>query len=269
VAAESRGEERRRCMRERSGEFQQQTTNATRCVSVWVAVKRRSGCNISYRFLGDDFADLVPSDPGSITSEDEGSSESDDESVSQPASVSSSVTSAPSVPNATNVSAGEHEFQTEVRLSLDRAFAEGHSLENASVELKTLRMASNVPLRRVREAVVAGIVDQIPLVEGAVPQRVEINKWVDRWGDLINLIGGVDGVETVSILQVNSPFFRTSSTSAHHYPFSTTAPPRRALTCSAKYSRHSIKSTLWRKRIFEIGMLSQKLKARTLRTGGY
>jgi hypothetical protein len=86
------------------------------------------------------------------------------------------------------------------------------------VELKTLRMASNVPLRRVREAVVASIVERIPLVEGAVPQRVEIKKWVDRWGDLINLIGGVDGVETVSILQVNSPFFWTSSTSAHIYP---------------------------------------------------
>jgi translation initiation factor eIF-2B subunit epsilon len=123
--------------------------------------------------------------------------------------VSSSVTSALSVPNATTVSAVEHEFQTEVRLSLDRAFSEGHSLENASVELKTLRMASNVPLRRVREAVVAGIVEQIPVVEGAVPQRVEINKWVDRWGDLINLIGGVDGVETVSILQVSSPSFQT------------------------------------------------------------
>jgi translation initiation factor eIF-2B subunit epsilon len=157
---------------------------------------------LSASTTGDDFADLVPSDPGSVTSEDERSDESEDESVSQCVSVSSSVTSAPSVPNATTVSAGEYEFQTEVRLSLDRAFSEGHSLENASVELKTLRMASNVPLRRVREAVVAGIVEQIPLVEGAVPQRVEIKKWVDRWGELINLIGGVDGVETVSILQV-------------------------------------------------------------------
>lgn len=64
-------------------------------------------------------------------------------------------------------------------------------------------MASNVPLRRVREAVVAGIVERIPLVEGPVPQRLEVKKWVDRWGDLINLIGGIDGVETVSVLQVN------------------------------------------------------------------
>ncbi|KAI9466261.1 nucleotide-diphospho-sugar transferase [Lactarius psammicola] len=152
--------------------------------------------------LGDDLTDLVLSDPGSITSEDERSSDSDDDSFSQNASLASSVTSLPAASAVvTTVSAGEQEFQTEVRLSLERAFSEGHSLENASVELKTLRMASNVPLRRVREAVVAGIVEKIPLVEGAMPQRAEIKKWVDRWGDLINLIGGVDGVETVSILQ--------------------------------------------------------------------
>ncbi|KAH9005204.1 nucleotide-diphospho-sugar transferase [Lactarius hatsudake] len=146
--------------------------------------------------LGDDLTDLVLSDPGSLTSEDEQSSDSDDDSFSQNASLASSVTSLPAASAAASVSAGEQEFQTEVRLSLERAFSEGHSLDNASVELKTLRMASNVPLRRVREAVVAGIVENIPLVEEAVPQRTEINKWVDRWGDLINLIGGVDGVET-------------------------------------------------------------------------
>ncbi|KAI0306525.1 nucleotide-diphospho-sugar transferase [Multifurca ochricompacta] len=157
--------------------------------------------NRRFMRLGDDFADLDLSDPGSVTSEDEGSSESDGDTVPQNATVFSSATSLPSAPAVKAVSAGEQEFQTEVRLSLDRAFSEGHSLDNASVELKTLRMASNVPLRRVREAVVAGIVENIPLVEGAVPQRAQIKKWVDRWGDLINLIGGVDGVETVSILQ--------------------------------------------------------------------
>ena len=197
------------------------------------------------RFLGDDFADLVPSDRGSITSDEEESEETDDdddddESVSQNASVTSSITSAPSVPNATTtaVSARDHEFQTEVRLSLDRAFSEGHSLENASVELKTLRMASNVPLRHVREAVVAGIVEQIPVIEGAVPQRAEIRKWVDRWGELINLIGGVDGVETISILQVNfSVPTRRLQKSANNCHFRrTTAPARRASFCLDKYS---------------------------------
>jgi translation initiation factor eIF-2B subunit epsilon len=90
-----------------------------------------------------------------------------------------------------------------VELSLERAFAEGHSVDNAAVELKTLRMASNVPLIRVREAVVAAIVEQINIVEGGgAPQRKEIVSVVSRWGNLINQIGGVDAVETVAVLQV-------------------------------------------------------------------
>ncbi|KAF8969966.1 nucleotide-diphospho-sugar transferase [Flammula alnicola] len=96
------------------------------------------------------------------------------------------------------------EFRTEVTQSLERAFAEGHSVDNAAVELKTLRMASNVPLTRVKEAVVAGIVERIPVVEGdAAVQRKEIANVVGRWGDLINRIGGVDPVETVSLLQAH------------------------------------------------------------------
>ncbi len=99
----------------------------------------------------------------------------------------------------------EAEFQTEVKQSLDRAFAEGHSVDNAAVELKTLRMASNVPLRRVREGVVSAIVEKIPVVEGdMVSQRREIASVVKRWGELIDKIGGVDAVETISVLQVGS-----------------------------------------------------------------
>lgn len=95
------------------------------------------------------------------------------------------------------------EFRTEVAQSLERAFAEGHSVDNAAVELKTLRMASNVPLIRVKEAVVAGIVEKIPMIEGDVAsQRKEISRVIGRWGELINRIGGVDPVETISILQV-------------------------------------------------------------------
>jgi hypothetical protein len=99
------------------------------------------------------------------------------------------------------------EFRTEVTQSLARAFAEGHSVDNAAVELKTLRMASNVPLARVKEAVVAAVVERIPLVEGDVAaQRREIGQVVGRWGDLINRIGGVDPVETVVMLQVRLVF---------------------------------------------------------------
>jgi translation initiation factor eIF-2B subunit epsilon len=58
--------------------------------------------------------------------------------------------------------------------------------------------------RHVCEAVVAGIVGQIRIVPGVVAQRKEIANVVDRWGELINKIGGVDGVETVAVLRVRN-----------------------------------------------------------------
>lgn len=65
-------------------------------------------------------------------------------------------------------------------------------------------MASNVPLSRVKEAVVAAIVEKIPIVDGdPAVQRREIAAVVGRWGDLINRIGGVDPIETVCILQAH------------------------------------------------------------------
>ena len=98
--------------------------------------------------------------------------------------------------------AAETEFRSEVAQSLERAFAEGHSVENAAVELKTLRMASNVPLRRVREAVVGAIIDRVALAPAdPAQQRAEIARTVRRWGALIDKIGGVDPVETVEALQ--------------------------------------------------------------------
>ena len=96
----------------------------------------------------------------------------------------------------------EDEFRVEVQASLTRAFAEGHSVDNAAVELKTLRMASNVPLRMVREAVVGGVVDQIKIIEAPALQRAEVTRVIQRWGELILKIGGTEGVETVELLQV-------------------------------------------------------------------
>lgn len=98
----------------------------------------------------------------------------------------------------------EQEFKIEVALSLDRAFKEGHSVDNAAVELKTLRMASNVDLARVREKVVEGVIGQIPVVEGdAARQRQEVTLVVDRWGRLFTAIGGWDSVQTILDLQVH------------------------------------------------------------------
>ena len=151
------------------------------------------------------------SDIGSVTSSEDDSETSDDEDEATGTNFgtlsSSSSGSLPlSTPTGIAASADarlESEFKHEVELSLERAFAEGHSVDNAAVELKTLRMASNVPLIRVREAVVGAIVERINIVEGGGPaQRKEITSVVARWGNLINQIGGVDAVETVAVLQV-------------------------------------------------------------------
>ncbi|KZT26304.1 nucleotide-diphospho-sugar transferase [Neolentinus lepideus HHB14362 ss-1] len=162
--------------------------------------------------MGDSASDLELTDPGSITSSevDSDSDEEDGFMVSRTRRASASATSLPLTTPSTELlvpplaSAMEKEFQSEVSQSLERAFAEGHSVDNAAVELKTLRMSTNVPLRRVREAVIAAIVEQIPIVEGNMAQqRKEIANVVDRWGELIDRIGGVDAVETVSILQTH------------------------------------------------------------------
>jgi translation initiation factor eIF-2B subunit epsilon len=158
--------------------------------------------------IGDTLSDVELSDAGSVTTDEEDESASDDDlNFGRALSRTSSTTSVEPIPK---VSLGalasggqDEEFKTEVRLSLERAFNEGHSIDNAAVELKTLRMASNVPIARVREAVVEGIVDRIPIVEGdTAQQRKEIAAMIDRWGSLITQIGGVDEVETIVTLQV-------------------------------------------------------------------
>ena len=158
--------------------------------------------------FGDDAPDLCVSDAESISTSGASSpSESDAEdnvgeslsSASSSASISTPATSGK------GISKEELEFKIEVIQSLERAFEEGHSVDNAAVELKTLRMASNVSLTRVREAIIATLVDRMRVIsteEGPAKQKAEVENIVERWGELINKIGGIDGVETISILQV-------------------------------------------------------------------
>lgn len=151
---------------------------------------------------------FLSGDTGSDLNETESDSDSDgsdrdSDFDGQSHSSSTSVLDSPGITLPSSVMA-EEEFQAEVVQSLERAFEEGHSVDNAAVELKTLRMASNVPLTRVRESVVAAIVERIKLVDGVAQQRAEIAAVLGRWGALIDQIGGVDAVETLSILQVQS-----------------------------------------------------------------
>ncbi|KAK0503156.1 nucleotide-diphospho-sugar transferase [Armillaria luteobubalina] len=158
--------------------------------------------NQRFMRLGDDPSDLEDDSSASSDGEDGSSSDEDDDfkmSLEPGLVLDKSAINLPS----SDVIA-ENEFRAEVTQSLERAFAEGHSVDNAAVELKTLRMASNVPLSRVREAVVAAIVDRIRIVEnGGAAQRAEITNVIQRWGGLIDRIGGVDAVETISVLQTH------------------------------------------------------------------
>lgn len=220
---------------------------------------------------GDTASDLDLSDSGSVT-EDESDSEDEDDGSMNGLSRTSSMTSI-SLPDHSastihnlQASAADSEFRSEVKQSLDRAFDEGHSVDNASVELKTLRMASNVPLRRVREAVVEAIVERIPIIEGdAAKQRVEITKMVARWGPLIDRIGGVDPVETVEVLAVCSILLSARSPTANITIFRTTAHSRSACLCSVRSSSLSIRPTSSMKTTSEPGMRVHRLRVRAIR----
>ncbi|KIM49219.1 hypothetical protein M413DRAFT_438384 [Hebeloma cylindrosporum] len=160
--------------------------------------------NQRFMRLGDSASDLDVDEVDSSSSDSDSSSDEDELEFHERESLSglSDGSAALDITGAPGLLMADAEFRTEVQQSLERAFTEGHSVENASVELKTLRMASNVPLRRVKEAVVAAIVEKINVVDGdAGLQRKEIGTVVGRWGELIDRIGGVDPVETVSILQ--------------------------------------------------------------------
>lgn len=75
------------------------------------------------------------------------------------------------------------EFRTECLHSLDRSFAENHTVDNAAIELKTLRMASNVALGEVRAVVIPYVLERC---DGAANAAATL----ERWGGLIaNLTG--------------------------------------------------------------------------------
>lgn len=82
--------------------------------------------------------------------------------------------------------ATQSDFVSECTQSLDRSFAEGHTVDNAAIELKTLRMASNVPLGQVRELV-------IPYILARCDGANNASAVMERWGGLVgNLTGDQD-----------------------------------------------------------------------------
>ena len=107
--------------------------------------------------------------------------------------------------NDDSAAAADAAFERECTSSLERSFSEGHTVENAAIELKTLRMASNVPLRQVVSVVVPFMCRQVQgkLGASAAPAEVSraVNGLVERWGDLVaSLTGGQESGQVEALL---------------------------------------------------------------------
>ncbi|GAA5835110.1 hypothetical protein JCM9279_007202 [Rhodotorula babjevae] len=95
---------------------------------------------------------------------------------------------------ATSAASKQSEFVTECLHSLDRSFAENHTVDNAAIELKTLRMASNVPLGEVRAVVIPYVLRRCEGAAGA-------STLLARWGGLLaNLTGEQEEAMVDSLL---------------------------------------------------------------------
>ncbi|KAJ1018151.1 hypothetical protein NDA16_005017 [Ustilago loliicola] len=89
-----------------------------------------------------------------------------------------------------------NEFRAEATASLERAFEENHTVDDAAIELKTLRMASNVPLKEVRKTVIGFI-----LTKCEPDQPKEMLKVLDKWCPLISVVAVDDQIEALATVQ--------------------------------------------------------------------
>jgi len=96
------------------------------------------------------------------------------------------------------------DFRSEATASLSRALAENHTLDNASIELKTLRMASNVTLLELRATVLASLMGAAERAMRGSGGVAAFGKVWSRWGGLIKAVASevADQVQVVTILQV-------------------------------------------------------------------
>ena len=81
------------------------------------------------------------------------------------------------------------EFYAEANESLTRAFNENHSIDNATIELKTLRMATNVTFHEVREAIITALMN-VCIAEPTTKAQNTVTKWtplLDRFKEDVDL----------------------------------------------------------------------------------
>ncbi|CAG8532351.1 1214_t:CDS:10 [Funneliformis caledonium] len=90
-------------------------------------------------------------------------------------------------------------FSKEVTQTLERAFSEGHTVEIASLELNTLRMASNTTFHDTRTVVIPTIFGQIN-TDKLLPSTKDV---LSRWGLLIGKLvhSKADQIDALFILQ--------------------------------------------------------------------
>lgn len=89
------------------------------------------------------------------------------------------------------------EFDAEAQASMARALVEGYSSDNAVLELKTLRMASNVAPREVQRIAVETL-----LVECKPADARQVQTTVQRWQRLLTAVAAEDEPETLTAMQV-------------------------------------------------------------------
>ena len=86
------------------------------------------------------------------------------------------------------------EFYTEAEESLSRAFLENHSVDNAAIELTTLRMATNVTFHEVREAIISALMN----VYVTTPAKAA--KLFKKWGGLLHKFEEDEEAEVDSVM---------------------------------------------------------------------
>lgn len=103
----------------------------------------------------------------------------------------------------------QSDFLSECTQSLERSFEEGHTVDNAAIELKTLRMASNVALGQVRDVVVPFLLQRCL---GVTPSALLL--MIRRWGGLVASLTGDNEEAMVDCLHSVQRFVIDSMTAS-------------------------------------------------------
>ncbi|EJU05368.1 nucleotide-diphospho-sugar transferase [Dacryopinax primogenitus] len=150
--------------------------------------------NLKHLRMGDEGFDPYFSDTDSSEEEEESS-------LASPASGVLLTPGGHPIPDFTLGPRSSANFRSECISSLERALAEGHTVDDAAIELKTLRMASNVTMTEVREVVVEFVVGLVKGDPGSAVQKNNITPVVERWAGLIINLVASERVEVLLLLQ--------------------------------------------------------------------